>query len=68
MSERIAQAPTLDELRTAARCATGYPVSEGLYSLVLATDAQLQEDVGARWRSGETTQIPAQSIAVFGLA
>ena len=59
--------PLLDELPADAQSTAGRPVFEGHYTLVLATDAQLEGNRGARLRSGEALEIPARSIAVFAL-
>ena len=60
--------PGLGQLHTQAQCAAGYPVTRGVYQLVLATDSELNEKVDTEFTSGDACRIPAQSIAMFSLA
>ncbi|MEX5268244.1 glycogen debranching protein GlgX [Kocuria sp. CPCC 204721] len=46
----------------------GSDVEGASYRLVLATDPQLDELTGNRWRAGEELTVPAQSIAMFAIA
>ncbi|MCT1722630.1 glycogen debranching protein GlgX [Kocuria marina] len=46
----------------------GSDVDGASYRLVLATDPQLDELTGNRWRAGEELTVPAQSIAMFAIA
>lgn len=46
----------------------GSDVAGASYRLVLATDPQLDELTGNRWRAGEELTVPAQSIAMFAIA
>ncbi|MDV5999766.1 glycogen debranching protein GlgX [Kocuria rhizophila] len=57
----------LPALETPPDDAAAPPPREARYRLVLATDPQLDELTGNRWRTGDTVEVPAQSVAMFAV-
>ena len=47
--------------------AAALPPREATFRLVLATDPQLDELTGNRWHTGDTVEVPAQSVAMFAV-